>query len=96
MNDFKAKALARTAWAFATVDQWYAALAVLTVLMRRRISDFSAQELAEAAWVFATVGQQANSLFATLAGAATPRLGEFTAQNLANAAWSFATVNLLD
>ena len=68
IRDFKLKALANTAWAFATVryeqEQHFTKLAAATKWLMR---NFKAQDLTNTAWEFATIGQKDERLFTVVA-----------------------------
>jgi hypothetical protein len=92
--DFKPKALASTAWSFATLN--HDAPLLLDAIARAapaRINDFNPQSLSNTAWAFATLNHEAPALLDEIARAAQIRINDFNPQDLSNTAWAFATLN---
>eukprot|EP00747_Dinoflagellata_sp_TGD_P085839 gnl/TRDRNA2_/TRDRNA2_163037_c1_seq2.p1 gnl/TRDRNA2_/TRDRNA2_163037_c1~~gnl/TRDRNA2_/TRDRNA2_163037_c1_seq2.p1 ORF type:complete len:111 (+),score=23.47 gnl/TRDRNA2_/TRDRNA2_163037_c1_seq2:188-520(+) len=95
MNEFNARTLAETAWAFASVnlaaEKCWTAMASTA---ERMIRDFKAQEVANTAWAVSTVTLESpdQKLFGFLINAAQRQLSKSKSQEIANTAWALATV----
>lgn len=93
--DLSLRALARTAWAFATAKVGAPELfCALAHAAERRIDPFDAHAFAMIAWAFATARAPAPELFGAIGRAAEPCVGEVGARDLAISAWAFATARM--
>ncbi len=95
IENFNAREVANTAWAFATLKVSNTKLFdALSHRAQQIITEFIPQNVSNTAWAFATLNISNTKLFDALSQRAQQIISEFTPQNVSNTACAFATLKI--